>query len=151
MLVVSANAFSQTGEAISDHLYFDQPPPGNSPVLFAPGIVSDEYGNRDMAISPNGNELFYTIQYRSGFSFSVIMYSKKINGKWTAPEVASFSGQYNDEEPAFSPDGTKLYFSSNRPISGTEKKDYDIWFIKKENGIWTDPQKYGEYSKYIKR
>ena len=78
ILLVSATAFSQTGKSINDHLYFDQQAPGNSPVLFAPGIVSDEYGNRDMAISPNGDELLYTIQYRGGFVFSVIMYSKKI-------------------------------------------------------------------------
>jgi Tol biopolymer transport system component len=143
ILFVPATAFSQTGKSINDHLYFDQPAPGNTPVLFAPGIVSDEYGNRDMAISPGGDELFYTVQYRGGFAFSVIMYSKKVNGKWTSPEVASFSGQYNDEEPAFSPDGKKLYFSSNRPVMGTEKKDYDIWFITKEKGSWGEPQNIG--------
>jgi len=143
ILFVSSTAFSQAGKSINDHLYFDQQAPGNSPVLFAPGIVSDEYGNRDMAISPNGDELFYTIQYRGGFAFSVIMYSKKVNSKWTSPEVASFSGQYNDEEPAFSPDGKKLYFSSNRPVTGTEKKDYDIWFITKEKELWSEPQNIG--------
>lgn len=142
-LLISSTAFSQTTKSVSDHLYFDQPKPGNSPVLFAPGIVSDEYGNRDMAISPNDDELFYTIQYR-GFALSVIMYSKKKNGKWIAPEVAFFSGQYNDEEPAFSPDGSKLYFSSNRPVSGNEKKDYDIWYISKDKGGWSDPKNMGD-------
>ena len=120
LLLVSSSACSQTSISLKE--YFDQPGPGTSPALFAPGIVSDQYGNRDMAISPNGDELFYTIQYRGGFAFSVIMHSKKVNNKWSSPEVAFFSGQYNDEEPAFSPDGTKLYFSSNRPITGTEKK-----------------------------
>jgi len=143
LILISSNTFSQTTKSVSDHSYFDQPKPGSSPTLFAPGIVSDEYGNRDMAISPKGDELFYTIQYRGGFAFSVIMYSKKVNGKWTKPEVASFSGQYNDEEPAFSPDGDKLYFSSNRPITGTEKKDFDIWYVEKGNDKWSEPKNMG--------
>ena len=143
LLMVSLQALSQTSKPVKVQLFFGQASPGSSPVLFGPGIVSDEYGNRDMAISPKGDELFYTIQYRSGFAFSAIMYSKKINEKWTTPEVAFFSGQYNDEEPAFSPDGSKLYFSSNRPISGTEKKDYDIWYVVKEKGKWSDPQNIG--------
>src|SRR5205823_2129770 len=81
--------------------YFNQQPPSHTPVLFAPDIISNEFGNRDMAISPNGDELFYTIQYGRGL-ISVVMHSKKNNGKWSTPEVASFSGIYNDLEPAFS-------------------------------------------------
>ena len=113
--------------------------PADWPVLFAPGIISDEYGNRDMAISPSGNEMFYTLQYLGGRGFSSIMHVKKLNGKWSKPEVASFSGRYNDLEPAFSPDGSKLYFVSNRPLSDTttKTKDYDIWFIEKKNNQWS--------------
>lgn len=123
--------------------YFNQLVPANNAILFAPNIISDEFGNRDMAISPAGDELFYTLQYRGGFGFSTIMYSKKINGKWSIPEVASFCGQYNDLEPAFSYDGNTLYFSSSRPVKGTEQKDYDIWFVKKEKGVWANPQNMG--------
>ncbi|WP_435353408.1 hypothetical protein [Emticicia sp. SJ17W-69] len=122
--------------------FFQQAAPTGSAILFAPNIVSDEFGNRDMAISPKGDEMFYTLQYRNGY-YSTIMFSKKIKGKWTQPEIASFCGQYNDLEPAFSPDGTKLYFSSDRPLSGTDKKDYDIWFITKTNGEWSNPQNMG--------
>ena len=104
--------------------FFNQPVSGATPVIFAANIISDEFGNRDMAISPKGDELFYTLQYRGGFVFTTIMHSKKVNGQWTKPEVASFCGQYNDLEPSFSPDGTKLYFSSARPINGNEKKRF---------------------------
>lgn len=117
-------------------IFFDQTPPTDTPQIFAPGIISDQFGNRDMAISPNGDELFYTLQYSRGF-ISAILYSQRINGKWTPPEVASFSGLYNDLEPAFSPDGGKLYFVSNRPLNQTgNKKDYDVWYVTKENGKW---------------
>ncbi|MEP7266788.1 MAG: hypothetical protein ABI844_04105 [Saprospiraceae bacterium] len=109
------------------------------PQLFEPGTISDELGNRDVAISPNGHDLFYTLQYRSGFGYSVIMHATRKNGKWSKPEVADFSGIYNDLEPSFSPDGNRLYFASSRPISGSKHKDYDIWFVTKMDGKWTNP------------
>jgi hypothetical protein len=113
---------------------------GKLPSLFAKGIVSDEFGNRDMAISPKGDELFYTLQYQGGRGFSIILHSIKINGKWTKPEVAAFAGVYNDLEPAFSPDGTKLFFVSNRPYDSEKPvKDYDIWYTVKKKGVWAEP------------
>ncbi|HXL57229.1 MAG TPA: hypothetical protein VN958_13280 [Chitinophagaceae bacterium] len=126
-----------------DNSYFNQQPPEDIALLFVPDIISNEFGNRDMAISPNGDEIFYTFQYRN--LISMIMYSKKVNGKWSTPEVASFSGIYSDLEPAFSSDGTTLYFVSNRTLTKEGRpKDYDIWFVTKTNGEWVHPQNIGE-------
>ncbi len=114
-----------------------------SPVLFEPGKISDGFANRDMTISPDGNELFYTIQFTKGL-YSVIMHSVKKTGVWGTPEVASFSGRYNDLEASFSPDGSKLYFSSSRPLKDSiNTKDYDIWYVTKINGVWQNPQNVG--------
>lgn len=135
-LFVSLNVFAQTS---SNSLFFNQPLPDVSAAVFAPGVVSDELGNRDMAIAPDGSEFFYTIQYRGGL-FSAIVHVQKIKGKWSKPEVATFSGNFNDLEPAFSPDGSTLYFSSNRPSAGKTVKDYDVWFVTKQNGKWVNPQ-----------
>jgi Tol biopolymer transport system component len=140
---ISVYAKAQTKSAIFDNAYFNQQPPEDTPTLFAPDIISNEFGNRDMAISPAGDEIFYTMQYARGL-VSVIMFTKKVNGKWSTPEVASFSGIYSDLEPAFSPDGTKLFFVSNRSFSNAGKtKDYDIWFVTKTNSEWTNPQNVG--------
>jgi Tol biopolymer transport system component len=134
---------AQTGKNLFDNPYFNQEPAIDTVVLFAPGAISNEFGNRDMAISPDGNEIFYTMQYLRGL-ISVIMCTKEANGKWSSPEVASFSGIYNDLEPAFSPDGTKLFFVSNRGLNNEGKiKDYDIWFVTKENGEWTEAKNVG--------
>ncbi|MEO6719036.1 MAG: hypothetical protein ABIN67_01680 [Ferruginibacter sp.] len=127
----------------NNNFYFNQPVPNSIAQIFSPGKISDEFGNRDMAISPNGDELFYTLQYNYGV-VSTVMYSKKTGGKWPAPKVASFCGRYKDLEPSFSPDGTKIYFSSNRPLAGNgDEKDYDIWFVTKIDGKWQDPQNMG--------
>ncbi len=116
-----------------------------TPAIFEPGKISDEFPNRDMTISPDGNELFYTIQLAKGFC-SVIMHSVKTNGEWSNPDVASFSGRYKDLEASFSPDGNTVYFSSNRPLKDSvNEKDFDIWYVTKVNGTWQNPQNLGAH------
>src|SRR5450432_1563829 len=111
----------------------------DTPAIFSPGVVSDGFANRDMAISPDGNDLFYTIQWYFGL-YSVILHSQKINNRWTKPDTAWFSGRYNDMEPAFSTDGNRLFFSSNRPLKNSDSvKDYDIWYLQKKGNIWEAP------------
>jgi Tol biopolymer transport system component len=115
----------------------------DTPRVFAPGIVSDGFANRDMAISPDGNDLFYTIQWYFGL-YSVILHAQKINNRWTKPDTAWFSGRYNDLEPSFSPDGNRLFFSSNRPLKISDSvKDYDIWYLQKKGNKWEDPVNLG--------
>lgn len=105
----------------------------DTPRVFGPGIISDGFSNRDMAVSPDGNDLFFTLQWQYGL-FSVILHSQKINGVWSRPETAGFSGRFNDLEPAYSPDGERLYFTSNRPLNPSDNttKDYDIWWLEKK-------------------
>jgi Tol biopolymer transport system component len=122
--------------------YLGQKQPGMQAQLFAPGIVCTGLNERDTAISPDGKEFYFTILVkRRGF----IIYMKQEKGKWSKPEVASFSGKYSDLEPVFSPDGKKMFFVSNRPLSGQgePKQDYDIWFVEREGPGWGEPQNPG--------
>jgi len=119
-----------------------QPPANLS--LFMEGAVSTNLNERDMAISPDGNEMYYTLEAAQN-AFSTILYRHKLPGnKWSAPEVASFSGQFKDLEPAFNADGRRLFFSSNRPTSGTQAKDFDIWVVERtKDGTWSSPHNVG--------
>lgn len=115
------------------------------PSLFAEGIVCTGQSERDFALSPDGNEIFYTLQAPQPGVFQTIVYrTKDASGKWSAPVIAPFAGQYSDLEPAFSPDGKKLFFSSNRPVDGKMKKDFDLWVVEKKNGQWGVPQNIGQ-------
>ncbi|WP_337042466.1 TolB family protein [Emticicia sp. 17c] len=105
--------------------------------------LSTGFSERDFAISPDGTEIFYTLQSPQGI-FQTILYLKKgADGIWSKPEIAPFAGKYSDLEPAFSADGKTLYFASNRPITGTNTKDFDIWVVKKNNNYWGEPQNLG--------
>lgn len=115
------------------------PSPEGVAILFGNDEVSDGFGNRDMAISPAGDEFFYTMQ--QGEQLSVILHSVKRGNGWTTPEVASFSGKFSDLEPAFSPDGNRLYFVSRRPENDEPKKDYDIWYVSRNAKGWSAPER----------
>jgi len=113
-----------------------------NPVLFMEGHVSTSLNERDMAISPDGSDMYYTSQTNRNI-LSTILRCKRSGNQWSSPEVASFSGLFNDLEPTFSPDGTKLFFCSNRPLSGDKAKDYDIWVMDRTANGWSAPRNLG--------
>lgn len=121
--------------------YLGQKLPGDTPIVFAEGIVSNQFNVRDAAISPDGNDFFYSIR---GAALHSIIWIKRIDNVWKDAEVAPFSGKYSDIEPCFSPDGRILYFVSNRPIDSIgEPKDYDIWYVEKGTDNWSEPRNIG--------
>jgi len=109
---------------------------------FLEDIVKEFPTVRDIAISPTQDEAFFTAQSHMG-ELSAIMHVVKKNNKWSEAKVASFSGQYKDLEPAFSPDGLQLYFVSDRVNVFSEKKpeNMDVWYVKRESvdKPWSKP------------
>jgi hypothetical protein len=121
--------------------YLGQKPPGMTPEIFAPGIISTGYNERIAAFTPDGKELYYALW---GAPHGVILFTKEINGIWTKPQVAPFrkgnsdlfisfmkdNGNWtkainmgekinsSDWEfcPTVSPDGKYLFFTSNRRL-----------------------------------
>jgi len=95
---------------------------------------------RDLTMSADGDEIYFTVDsYKKEFSFIATM--KRLDGKWSEPKSASFSGRFKDLEPALSPDGLRLFFASNRPLEGNEPKDMDIWYVERPDGTqsWATP------------
>tara|TARA_R110000751_G_scaffold9084_1_gene34867 strand:- start:1485 stop:2486 length:1002 start_codon:yes stop_codon:yes gene_type:complete len=111
-------------------------------VPFAPDVFSQFTNVRDFTITSQDNEAYFTLLSPLG-ELSVIMTIQKKNNIWNEPKIADFSGQYTDLEPFLSPDGLKLYFASNRPISkdSTNVKDFDIWYVERDkfNSDWSQP------------
>ena len=115
-----------------------------APLLCTEGNINTGFNERDFAMSPDGTELFYTLQSPQGAFQTILYLTKDRQGKWSKPGIASFAGKYSDLEPAFSPDGRKLFFSSNRPLTGTAVKDFDIWCVEKIDNKWGEPKNLGE-------
>lgn len=123
--------------------YLGQKPPGKTPEIFAPDILSTNMNVAKIAISPDGKEIFFRLMSYD-HSFTTIVFMREFNGVWSKPEVAPFSGKYNDGEPFFSLDGKQIFFNSNRSLEGGKaKKDYDIWVVERTESGWSKPLNLG--------
>jgi len=127
--------------------YLGQSISGKQPCLFAPGIISSGMSDRDMAITPEGKEIYFCRSVGQ-FNYATILVTRQIRGRWQAAQVASFARNpaYINFEPCLSPDGQKLYFLSNRPDTAageTEAGDQDIWVVERQGTGWGDPYNLG--------
>ena len=121
--------------------YLGQEPPGLTPKPFAPGLISLE--NRDEAgvvVAPGGREIFFwTVEpTEGGGPPTVTVYmTEERNGAWTEPVVAPFSGQFMDAYLAMHPNGSRIYFQSDRPIDpAVSGFKYNLWYVDREGDGW---------------
>lgn len=120
--------------------YLGQKLPLAIPLLFAPNIVCNGMNNRDMTILPDGSEMYFSASLGE---YATILFSRRVNGIWTKPEVASFATDtdFASIEPCISPDGKKLFFASDRPIPDSlEKADFNIWVMNRKSDSWEKPK-----------
>jgi len=110
--------------------------PAGTPELFAPGIVSGPANDGSPTFTRDGQSLLFT---RSGAGAGTILESRWVKKQWTVPEIASFSGQWNDQHPSMAPDGSYLIFVSTRPVPGVEGRVAHIWRVDRLQHGWGTP------------
>ena len=82
----------------------------------------------------------------------MILESHLVSGAWAEPQVAPFSGDWDDMEPTMAPDGSFLVFASNRPIADGGKAidgNYNgkvvsagggnLWRVDRKDNKWGKP------------
>jgi Periplasmic component of the Tol biopolymer transport system len=118
--------------------YFGLKTPGNSIELFAPQTVSLENVNeKSLAISPFGDEVFFS--GGEEWPKTKIIHIKKKNNIWGKPHVFEFCADCFATEPAFSPDGKYLFFSSAKGEKNL--KNYSIWRMERVGESWGKAKK----------
>jgi Tol biopolymer transport system component len=111
--------------------------------LFGAGVLSTELDELNAAFSPDGRELYFTINAPEN-RIGVIVMARRRGDGWTAAEVAPFSGRYTDYDPFFSADGSKLFFVSNRPAGPADStSDFDVWMVERSGDRWGSPTNLG--------
>ena len=136
--------FSSCQPAKVDMNYLGQTPPGDSAVIFAPEIIGTGMYTRDITISPSGDELFYGISL-GGYTYTTIMVCRRINGRWTGPEIAPWCTDPNIMylEPAMNQAGDKLFFLSTMADGDEATGDQDIWYVERHEEGWSEPVNVG--------
>ena len=119
---------------------YDSAMPLSRATLFAPGVISTGDYESHVTFTPDGSEIYF-LKMAPNFSRWSIFVSHYQNDGWSQPEVASFSGQYQDADPYITADGKHFYFVSDRPINpGDERQSHhDIWVMDKIDAGWSTP------------
>jgi hypothetical protein len=102
-----------------------------------------------LAFTPDRNTVLFD---RSEGSRKTIMISRKVNGAWSVPQVASFSGRWFDQDPVVAPDGSYMLFDSDRPVTsggtplvqsyfnrGRPAPGANIWKVERKGDGWGSP------------
>jgi hypothetical protein len=111
------------------------------------GIINQD-SDDTLAFMPDRNTVFFD---RSEGKRKTIMVSHRVKGRWSAPETASFSGKWFDQDPVVAPDGSYLLFNSDRPVksggeplvqnyfSGGPGPGSNIWRVERKGNGWSEP------------
>ncbi|HEY3519594.1 MAG TPA: hypothetical protein VGK80_00970 [Rhodanobacteraceae bacterium] len=102
-----------------------------------------------LAFTRDGKIVFFD---RSNGPRKTIMISHRVNGHWSPPQIAGFSGHWFDQDPVVSPDGSYLLFDSDRPVMpggkplvqnyfGNHKQapGSNIWKVERDGDGWSQP------------
>ena len=110
--------------------------------LVQPGVISTDGGEIFPAFSPDGRTLYFNTHLQ-GWSSHRLMMSRLGPDGWGKPEMLPFSGEYNDRAARPAPDGSVLFFSSDRPLPGASRPrgDFNLWTVElRQDGSWGEPQ-----------
>lgn len=125
LILITTTFLVQIGCTDNSIDYFGQSPPGNIPVVFAPGIISMENRFEFGGAFSNNNKEFYFSVTTSEWDSIEIYYSKTEDRNWTKPEIVPFSsGQ--ELSPVFSSDGQSIFYSSHTDIYKADR-DKNNW------------------------
>lgn len=114
--------------------------------LFGAGVFSTGAYELPPSFDVNGNRAWLTVSTPQYGRKRWIIETRRTTGGWSAPEIAAFSGEYDDADPYVSPDGSKLFFLSKRPVSplAPPKRDLDIWVMDRAGNGWSAPRHLGD-------
>ena len=131
-------------ECIARGEYFGQVV-SETPSIFAPGIASTEHHDDFApAFSPDGRQVILRILGKVGDQTVGVFFASRMgdDGCWSAPEPLPFSGETMDGAMSFSPDGSRLFFTSRRPVDGDEAGETRsrVWYSDRDGDSWSDPE-----------
>lgn len=117
--------------------------------MLGPEVVSTRH-NETSATSTLDRAVLYFTRGDLASADTVILSAEWRAGRYQDVRVASFSGIWKDSEPSISPDGKRLYFVSNRPVTpggsplvATRGRlsfpGANLWYVERHGNGWGEP------------
>jgi hypothetical protein len=117
-----------------------------TPAPFAEAVldVLGSHLHTSVYLDPGGREAYFTHQDAESLQLTIWTMEYQ-GGEWSELRVAEFSGQYDDNCAAFSADGQRLYFISNRPLGQDAALQPwpSVWFVERTEAGWSEPRHVG--------
>jgi hypothetical protein len=123
--------------------YLGQTPPGRTPVVFAPGIVSTDAHEFSCSFSPDGSEFYFT-RGSGPHNRKQIMVTYLRDGSLTEPQPALPSFTEECFEPHVTPDGTEIFFMGFHARSGQPRPDLDMFRARRVGVAWDSIEHLGK-------
>jgi len=133
---------SEPGFPLLKGPYLGQKLPGETPEVFAPGVVSTPAHEFSCSLTADGKE-FYFARRHPELKQTVVMVTKLRDGLWTEPEVVPFVENQFSFEPIVTPDSKRLYFMSGKPIPGQAGPPMNIFYVEREGDGWGEAKNAG--------
>jgi len=137
LLVLAPPAYAQQRyDDAPQRFFLPETAPGTTQVM-ASGLISTGLDESGGTFTADFKAFYFSIHNR--LDFSAIVYIAYKDGFWSYPEVAAFSGVYQDADPFVH--HNRLFFASTRPLKpGDAPGSWNIWVTEPEPGGWTNPQ-----------
>ena len=116
--------------------YLGQRPPQSGVEVFAPGILKPATGyHSSVVFNADGDEACWT-----AMAAGVTYCSRRIEDRWTAPEILPFDPEFGVREPMFAHGDRRLYYLSRRPLEHDPVNRERIWFVERTPSGWSAPR-----------
>lgn len=127
--------------------YMGQKPPGDTPEMFLPGVISGHNRTHSAVVfSPDGTEAYWSEGVAVTFgmvalrALGSVRKMQVVDGRWCYPELTNMMA-----DPSFSPDGNRLFYYTFEPVregGGWDKENY--WYMDRTDSGWTEPTPVGD-------
>ena len=147
VLLVSLPVAAESDWPVLSGPYLGQEPPGMTPEVFAPGLISSPDARELNSVFSREGRVFLFTREIDGI-FKMFVSAQRRDGTWSPPFMTSLSRTFpghRDADMAFSPDGDWLYFISDRPLPGYSLDRYNIWRSRNSSQGFHDPEPLGPH------
>ncbi len=129
--------FKRSGEGGNDYIW--------TPLKnMGPGINTKDGWEAQPSLSADGNTLFYTVARPTSRDNDIYIVERNADGTWgEARPFDEINTDGKDKSPFLHQDSETLYFVSTCTDKRRGVGGLDIFYIRKENGKWTEPKNIG--------
>lgn len=132
-------AAASAGEGPPAGLYFGQEPPGDTPRIFAPGIISlEDRFEQFLIYTPDRSQVVFSVTNADWTAFDLMVIRREGDG-WGKPEPAPFQGKGDALVAGFTRDMSKVFITTTRP----KWPPGNVWMSRHGASGWSEPVKMG--------